>query len=342
MAMIYANILDTAGNTPIVGLHNLGRLHQLDAAGIKLYAKVEARNPMGSVKDRIAIAMIRAAERSGLLHPGQTVVEATSGNTGIALAMACAVRGYSFVAVMADSSSLERRHLIHHLGGRIVLTPAAAGTAYTVQVAADLAARHQWYCPRQFENTNNPRCHARGTGREIVTDFAHQRLDYFVCGYGTGGTFSGIGHCLRQARPEVRLVAAEPARAPLLSGGHWQPHHIYGWAGDFIPAVMDCALADTVVQVSEAEAIATARQLARHEGICCGISSGAAAAAALKVARGAPAGAAILTLFPDHGERYLSTGLFDHATDTCIETTMDQPSAQAIQTSPATIAARSA
>ena len=303
--MIYNNILDTIGNTPTV------RVGKLAPEGIDMYVKVEAFNPMGSVKDRLAIGIIEDAERRGSLSPGQTVVEATSGNTGIALAMVCAVKGYPFVSVMADSFSIERRKLMRALGAKLVLTPAAERGTGMVRVAEALANKNGWFLTEQFDNPANPDYHRNTTGPEIIRDFAGRRLDYYVSGYGTGGTISGAGEIIRLARPDVKIIATEPEAAALLGGKEWAPHNIQGWTPDFIPSVLDREVMDEVITVTDDEAIATARDLAMKEGIFCGISSGGTFAAALKVAARADAGTAILAMLPDTGERYLSTPLFE-------------------------------
>ena len=303
--MIYNNILDTIGNTPIVRINNMA------PDGIEMYVKVEAFNPMASVKDRLAIAVIEDAERKGLLKPGQTVVEATSGNTGIALAMVCAVKGYPFVAVMADSFSIERRKLMRALGAKIVLTPAAERTTGMLRVSEELAKKHGWFMTMQFANPANPEYHRNTTGPEIIRDFAGRRLDYYVSGWGTGGTITGTGEILKMARPEVRVIATEPEVAAMLSGNEWAPHKIQGWTPDLIPSVLNRDVYDELLTVTDDEAIANAKDLAVKEGIFCGISSGGTFAAALKVAANAEQGSVILAMLPDTGERYLSTPLFE-------------------------------
>lgn len=303
--MIYDSILDTIGNTPIVRLHRLAPKH------VELYVKVEAFNPAGSVKDRLALAIILDAERRGALKPGQTVVEATSGNTGVALAAVCAARGYPFVAVMSETFSVERRKLIRAYGGKVLLTPAAARGTGMVQVAEELARKHGWFLARQFENPANPAYHRQTTAPEILRDFAGRRLDYFVSGWGTGGTLTGVGEVLKVARPEVKVIATEPAVASLLGGKEWQPHKIQGWTPDFVPAVLNRKVVDQLVTVDDTVARDTSRALAQQEGIFVGISSGATLAAALDVARTAPEGSVLLAMLPDTGERYLSTFLFE-------------------------------
>lgn len=303
--MIYNNILETIGNTPVV------KINRLAPQGVDMYVKVEAFNPMASVKDRLAIGIVEDAERKGLLKPGQTVVEATSGNTGIALAMVCAVKGYPFVAVMAESFSIERRKLMRALGARVVLTPAAERATGMLRITRALAEKHGWFMTEQFDNPANPEYHRNTTGPEIIRDFAGRRLDYYVSGWGTGGTITGTGEILKVARPELRVVATEPAGAAMLGGADWAPHKIQGWTPDLIPTVLDRGVIDEIVTVTDDEAIETARALAIQEGIFCGISSGGTFAAALKVAAKAEAGTGILAMLPDTGERYLSTPLFE-------------------------------
>ena len=302
--MIHDSILGTIGNTPIV------RINKLAPAHVTMYVKCEFFNPLHSVKDRLAIAIIEDAERRGTLKPGQTVVEATSGNTGIALAMVCAAKGYPFVAVMVETFSIERRKIMRALGAKVILTPAAERGSGMVRKAAELAEKHGWFLARQFENEANPAYHRSTTGPEIVRDFAGRRLDYFVSGWGTGGTLTGAGQLIKLARPEVTIVATEPEGASLLAGQPFTPHKIQGWTPDFIPAVLDRSVAERIVPVSDTEAMETARSLARNEGIFCGISCGGTFAAALKVAADAPEGSVILAMLPDTGERYLSTALF--------------------------------
>jgi cysteine synthase A len=303
--MIYNNILETIGNTPVVSINRLA------PAGIDMFVKVEAFNPMSSVKDRLAIGIIEDAERKGLLKPGQTIIEATSGNTGIALAMVCAVKGYPFVAVMAESFSIERRKLMRALGARVVLTPAAERATGMLRITRALASKHGWFMTEQFDNQANPDYHRNTTGPEIILDFAGRRLDYYVSGWGTGGTITGAGEILKLARPEVRVVATEPEGAAMLNGNPWAPHKIQGWTPDFVPSILDRDVIDEIVTVTDDEAIDTAKALATREGIFCGISAGGTFAAALKVAAGAEAGSSILAMLPDTGERYLSTPLFE-------------------------------
>jgi cysteine synthase A len=303
--MIYESILDTIGNTPVVKLHRLAPKHTT------IYVKVEAFNPAGSVKDRLALAIILDAEKRGTLKPGQTVIEATSGNTGVALAAVCAARGYPFVAVMSETFSVERRKLIRAYGGKVLLTPAAARGSGMVVKAEELAKKHGWFLARQFENDANPSYHRNTTGPEILRDFAGKRLDYFVSGWGTGGTLTGVGEVLKVARPEVKIIATEPEGAALLAGKEWQPHKIQGWSPDFIPKVLNRGVADDIVLVDDVLARDTSRALAQQEGIFVGISAGATLAAALKVAKSSPEGSVLLAMLPDTGERYLSTFLFE-------------------------------
>ena len=303
--MIYDNILQTIGNTPVV------RLNRMGPENVAIYVKVESFNPMGSVKDRLAFAIINDAQESGELTPGQTVVEATSGNTGIALAMVCAATGHPFVATMADSFSIERRKIMRGLGARVILTPAAERGSGMVRKAEELAAEHGWFLARQFENPSNPEYHASTTGPEILRDFAGRRLDFWVTGYGTGGTMSGAGRTIKAARPEVTIVATEPAGAALLKGNEWQPHKIQGWTPDFIPDVLDRDIYDELMSVTDERAIEVARELAAKEGIFAGISAGATLATALELAENASEGSVILAMLPDTGERYLSTPLFE-------------------------------
>jgi cysteine synthase A len=303
--MIYDSILDTIGNTPVVRIHRLAPKH------VKLYAKVEAFNPAGSVKDRLAYAIIIDAEQKGLLKPGQTVVEATSGNTGVALAAVCAARGYPFVAVMTETFSVERRKLMRAYGAKVVLTAAAERGSGMVRKAKELADKHGWFLAQQFENPANPSYHRNTTAAEILRDFAGKRLDYFVTGWGTGGTLTGVGEVLKVARPEVKVIASEPAGASLLAGKEWQPHKIQGWTPDFVPGVLNRDVAHQILPVDDVVARDTSRALAQQEGIFVGISSGATLAAALQIAKDAPEGSVLLAMLPDTGERYLSTFLFE-------------------------------
>lgn len=302
--MIYNNIIETIGNTPVV------RLNHIAPDGVEMYVKVESFNPLASVKDRLADGIISDAEEKGMLKPGQTVVEATSGNTGIALAMVCAAKGYGFVAVMAESFSIERRKIMKALGARVILTPAAERATGMVKKAEELAQKHGWVLARQFENPANPEYHRRTTGPEILKDFDGRRLDYWVSGYGTGGTITGAGEVIKAARPDVTIVATEPAGASLLAGDDWAPHKIQGWTPDFIPDVLNREVYDELVPVTDDRSIEVAKLLASREGIFVGISSGATLAAGLKVAENAEQGAVILCMLPDTGERYISTPLF--------------------------------
>ena len=302
---LYDNILDTIGNTPIVKLHRLAPKH------VTLYAKVESFNPGGSVKDRLALAIVLDAEAKGLLKPGDTIVEATSGNTGVALAMVAAARGYKFVATMAETFSIERRKLMRAYGAKVILTPAAERGSGMVRRAKELAEKHGWFLASQFANPANPAWHRNTTAPEILRDFAGKRLDYFVTGWGTGGTLTGVSDVLRVARPETKIIATEPAGAALLKGDEWKPHKIQGWTPDFVPEVLDREAYDTLVNISDDEAIATSRRLAAEEGIFVGISAGATVATALKIAETAPQGSVLLAMLPDTGERYFSTPLLN-------------------------------
>ena len=322
----YLNILETIGNTPLV------RLNKLAPPGVNVYVKVESFNPMGSVKDRMALAVIEAAERSGALKPGQTVIEATSGNTGIGLAMVCAQKGYPLVVTMAESFSIERRKLLRFLGARVVLTPASEKGTGMLAKAVELAERHGWYLCRQFENEANADVHTRTTAQEILADFAGESLDYWVTGFGTGGTLKGVSRALRSASPATRIVAAEPDNAQVLASGipqpraadgaisqshpRFRPHLMQGWAPDFISRLTEDAVnagwVDEIVPVAGTDALRLARELARQEGIFVGTSSGATLAAALEVARRSQPGTNIVGMLPDTGERYMSTPLFEH------------------------------
>jgi len=302
---LYDSILDTIGNTPIVKLHRIAPKH------VTLYAKVESFNPGGSVKDRLALAIVLDAERKGLLKPGDTIVEATSGNTGVALAMVAAARGYKFVAIMADSFSIERRKLMRAYGAKVILSPAAERGSGMVRRAQELADKHGWFLASQFANPANPAWHRQTTAAEILRDFAGRRLDYFVTGWGTGGTLTGVGEVLHVARPEVRIIATEPAGAALLKGDEWKPHKIQGWTPDILPDVLNRAAYDELVDVTDDEAIATSRRLATEEGIFVGISAGGTVATALNVAKTAPEGSVLLAMLPDTGERYFSTPLLN-------------------------------
>jgi cysteine synthase A len=303
--VIYQNILETIGRTPVV------RINRMAPKGVDMYVKVEAFNPMSSVKDRLAVGIILDAEAKGTLKPGQTVVEATSGNTGIALAMVCAAKGYPFIAFMSDSFSVERRKLMRALGAKVILIPAAERATGMLKRAEDYAQKHGAFLARQFENEANPAYHRSTTGPEILQDFAGKRLNFFVTGWGTGGTLTGAGEMIKLARPDVNIVATEPAGAALLSGKEWQPHKIQGWTPNILPAVLNKKIADQIVTVTDVQARDTARELATTEGIFCGISSGGTFAAALEIAKQAKSGDVILAMLPDTGERYLSTFLFE-------------------------------
>lgn len=322
---LFDSVLDTVGDTPAIRVNNLG------VKGRTIYAKAEFFNPASSVKDRLALNVIETAERTGALRPGQTVVEATSGNTGIGLAMVCAQKGYPLVVTMADSFSVERRKLMRMLGAKVVLTPRAQKGFGMYQKAVELAETHGWFLARQFETEANADIHEHTTAREIVNDFAGQRLDAFVSGYGTGGTVTGVARVLRRERPQTRIVLCEPANAQLVrSGTHqqraadgapatshpaWESHPIQGWTPDFIPAVLqeaiDSAFYDEIVPIAGAEGIAWTRQLAQREGIFTGISGGSTFAVARQIAERSPVGSVVLCMLPDTGERYLSTPLFD-------------------------------
>lgn len=303
--MIYNSILDTIGNTPVVRLNNIAPAH------VDMFVKVESFNPMASVKDRLAFAVIDDAEKRGVLKPGQTVVEATSGNTGIALAMVCAAKGYPFVATMVETFSVERRKIMRALGAKVILTPAAEKGTGMVKKAEQLAEKHGWFLARQFENPANPAYHRNTTGPEILSDFAGKRLDYWVSGWGTGGTLTGAGEMIKLARPETKIVATEPAAASMLAGDGWNPHKIQGWTPDFIPDVLNRDVHDELYPVTDEEAKLWALRLASEEGIFVGLSCGGTLAAAMKVADNAEPGSTILAMLPDTGERYLSTYLFE-------------------------------
>ncbi|WP_303747246.1 cysteine synthase A [Stenotrophomonas pigmentata] len=306
---LYNSILDTIGNTPVV------KLNRLAPAGVDIYVKVESFNPAGSVKDRLALAIILDAEKKGLLKPGDTIVEATSGNTGVALAMVAAARGYKFVATMVETFSIERRKLMRAYGAKVILTPAAERGSGMVRKAKELAQQHGWFLASQFANPANPAYHRQTTAAEILRDFAGKRLDYFVSGWGTGGTLTGVGEVLKLARPETRIIATEPAGAALLAGKDFTPHKIQGWTPDFIPEVLNRNVYDQLLSIQDERAIETSRRLAAEEGIFVGISSGATVASALDVAATAEAGSVILAMLPDTGERYFSTPLFADVND---------------------------
>jgi cysteine synthase A len=303
--MIYNSILDTIGRTPVVRINRIAPKH------VEMFVKIESFNPMASVKDRLAFAIIDDAERSGALKPGQTVVEATSGNTGIALAMVCAAKGYPFVATMAESFSVERRKIMRALGAKVILTPAAERGTGMVRRAEELAEQHGWFLARQFENPANPEYHRNTTGPEILSAFANRSLDYWVTGWGTGGTLTGAGEVIKLARPDVKIIATEPAVASLLGGNEWQPHKIQGWTPDFIPGVLNRDIYDELIAISDEDAKTNTLRLAQEEGIFVGMSSGATLAGGLQVAERAQPGSSILVMLPDTGERYLSTYLFE-------------------------------
>jgi cysteine synthase len=324
MGRKYQSILETIGNTPVV------KINRLAPKGVNLYVKVEAFNPLGSVKDRLALGVIEAAEKSGELKPGQTVIEATSGNTGIGLAMVCAAKGYPLVVTMAESFSVERRKLMRFLGAKVILTPAAERAVGMINKTVELANAHGWFMTRQFENEANPDIHARTTAREILADFAGEKLDYWITGYGTGGTLNGVARVLAKESPDTKIIVCEPTDAQLLASGieqarnadgspsaahpTFKPHPMQGWTPDFIPKITGDAVAmkviDRIMPISGPDAIRCSQELATQEGIFVGISSGATFACALKVAAEAKPGANILCMLPDTGERYLSTPLF--------------------------------
>jgi cysteine synthase A len=326
----YRSILETVGNTPVV------RINRLAPPGVELFVKVEAFNPLGSVKDRLALGVIEAAEKSGELKPGQTVIEATSGNTGIGLAMVCATKGYPCVLVMAEQFSIERRRLMRFLGAKVVLTPMAERAVGMIKKTVELAETHGWFMTRQFENEANADYHSRTTAKEILRDFDGEKLDYWVTGYGTGGTLKGVARVLRKERPETRVILCEPEDAQLVASGveqsrkpdgspaaphpSFKPHPMQGWTPDFIPKLTGDAvtakLVDKVIAIPNPEAIRCSQELAAKEGIFVGITSGGTFAGALRIAREAPQGTRILAMLPDTGERYLTTPLFaDVGTD---------------------------
>lgn len=330
MGKRYNNILETVGNTPVV------RINRLAPPDVNMYVKVEAFNPLGSVKDRLALGIIEEAERTGKLKPGQTVIEATSGNTGIGLAMVCAQKGYPLVITMAETFSIERRKLMRFLGAKVIITPAAARAVGMIEKTIELAEKHGWFYTRQFENEANADMHSRTTAREILDDFSGERLDYWITGFGTGGTLKGVARVLAIERPETKVIVCEPDDAAMLSSGAaqqrnpdgspaaghpaWKPHPIQGWSPDFIAKLagdaVDMKLVHQVVRITKDDAIRCSKELATKEGIFVGISSGATFAGALHVAASAPAGSTLLCVLPDTGERYLSTSLFaDVSTD---------------------------
>ena len=320
----FASILETVGNTPVV------RINKLAPAGVNLYVKIEAFNPLGSVKDRLALGVIEDAERTGKLKPGQTVIEATSGNTGIGLAMVCAAKGYPLVVTMAESFSVERRKLMRYLGAKVIITPASVRGTGMVVKAEELAAKHGWFLTRQFENEANADMHSRTTAREIVEAFAGDRLDWWVTGFGTGGTLKGVSRVLAKERPDTKIAVCEPVDAPMLTSGvkqerkpdgspaaghpAWKSHPVQGWSPDFIPKLagdaVDAGDIDRVLTVAGPDAMRWSRELARQEGIFVGTSSGATFAGAMQLCAGAATGTTILCMLPDTGERYLSTPLF--------------------------------
>ena len=324
MGRKFESIVETIGNTPVV------RINRLGPKGVNLFVKIEAFNPLGSVKDRLALGVIEAAEKSGELKPGQTVLEATSGNTGIGLAMVCAAKGYPLVVTMAEPFSVERRKLMRFLGAKVVITPAAERAVGMIKKTYELAEKHGWFMTRQFENEANPDFHSRTTAREIIDDFAGDRLDFFVTGYGTGGTLKGVGRVLRKERPETKIIVCEPEDAQLLGSGieqkrqpdgspaaphpTFKPHPMQGWTPDFIPKLtgdaVDMHLIDRILPITGPDAIRHSKELAAKEGIFVGISSGGTFAGALKIAAEAGKGATILCMLPDTAERYLSTPLF--------------------------------
>ena len=320
----FANILETVGNTPVV------KINRLAPPGVDLYVKLESFNPLGSVKDRLALGVIEDAERTGQLQPGQTVIEATSGNTGIGLAMVCAQKGYPLVVTMAESFSVERRKLMRFLGAKVVITPAPERGTGMVRKAIELAQTHGWFLTRQFENEANADMHSRTTAREILADFNGQRLDYWVTGFGTGGTLKGVSRVLAKERPDTKIVVCEPSDAPMLTSGApqerhadgsavkshpaWKPHPMQGWTPDFIPKLtadaVDTGVIERVLTIANADAMHWSRQLAQKEGIFVGITAGGTFAGALQVCKDAAPGSVVLAMLPDTGERYLSTPLF--------------------------------
>ena len=320
----FESILDTVGNTPVV------RINALAPPGVNLFVKIEAFNPLGSVKDRLALGVIEAAEKSGELKPGQTVIEATSGNTGIGLAMVCAAKGYPLVVTMAEPFSVERRRLMRFLGAKVIVTPAADRGVGMVNKAVELAQKHGWFLTRQFENEANPDMHSRTTAREIINDFKGEKLDYWVTGFGTGGTLKGVARVFKQEMPDTKIVVCEPADAPMLSSGSkqerkpdgspaaanavWKPHPMQGWSPDFIPKItgdaVDMKVIERILTITGPDAMKCARDLAQKEGIFVGITAGGTFAGALQVAKETGKGATILAMLPDTGERYLSTPLF--------------------------------
>ncbi|HSD68287.1 MAG TPA: cysteine synthase A [Woeseiaceae bacterium] len=353
--MIFDNILQTVGRTPVV------RLNKLAPEGVDLFVKIEAFNPMGSVKDRLALGVIEDAERSGALKPGQTVIEATSGNTGIGLAMVCAQKGYPLVVTMSEAFSIERRRMMRFLGARVILTPAAMKGSGMLAKATELADEHGWFLCRQFENESNANAHSRTTAPEILAAFAGKRLDYWVSGFGTGGTLKGVARVLNRERPDIRIVVCEPDNSQLLGSGiaqqrnsdgtpaeshpMFRPHLMQGWSPDFIPKLtqdaLDLDFVDRVVPINGADALKLSRELAQKEGIFAGISGGATLAGGLAIARESPPGTSILCMLPDTGERYLSTPLFDgisnDMSDEELEISRSTPGYRFDQASPAAL-----
>lgn len=307
--MIYSDITETIGNTPVVRINNIGPKDQ------NIFVKCEAFNPLASVKDRLALAIINDAEKSGKLKPGQTVIEATSGNTGIALAMVCAARGYPFVAVMVETFSIERRKIMKALGAKVILTPASERGTGMVKKANELASQYGWFLADQFRNPANPEYHKNTTAVEILSDFRNRDLDYFVSGWGTGGTITGVGTVLKTARPNINIIAVEPELAPLISKNQWEPHKIQGWTPDFIPEVLDKGVIDEFVMANDERSIETSQELAKKEGIFTGISGGATMLGALLIAEKAPKNSTFCVMLPDTGERYLSSPLFENITE---------------------------
>jgi len=338
---IYNNICETIGRTPVV------KLNRVAPKGIDMYVKCEFFNPLGSVKDRLSIGIIEHAEKTGALKPGQTVCEATSGNTGIGLAMVCAAKGYPLVITMAESFSLERRKIMRAMGAKVILTPAALKGTGMVNKARELAKEHGWFLTSQFENEANPRYHAQTTGPEILADFAGKNLDFWVTGYGTGGTMAGAGKIIKQARPDCKIILCEPEEAPLITSGQKQarradgspsethpsfnPHMIQGWTPDFIPDITErnYYVADDIILVPPAEGVKMALRLASEEGIFTGISGGSTVVGAIQVAEHVKKGSGILAMLPDTGERYLTTPLFAN-----IETEMNEEETKISQSTP--------
>src|SRR5882757_5532016 len=335
MGRRFRNILETVGNTPVV------KINRLAPPDSNLFVKIEASNPLGSVKDRLALGVIEAAERSGELKPGQTVIEATSGNTGIGLAMVCAEKGYPLVVTMAENFSVERRKLMRFLGAKVVLTPASEKGSGMVAKAVELAKTHNWFLCRQFENEANPDFHSKTTAVEILEDFEGERLDYWVTGMGTGGTLKGVARVLKKERPQTKVIVCEPDNSPLLGSGvaqarssdgvpseshpFFRPHLMQGWTPDFIPKLAEDAvkagLIDEVLPIKGADALRLSRELAQKEGVFTGITGGATFAGALQIGARAEKGAKILCMLPDTGERYLSTPLFE---DIPVEMTVEE------------------